>query len=39
MTTRLVLLGTAGGPTPHGQRVAPAQVVVVDDAAYVFDLR
>ncbi|MGH3450302.1 MAG: MBL fold metallo-hydrolase [Haloechinothrix sp.] len=37
MTTKLVLLGTAGGPTPHGQRFSPSQVVVVDGAAYVFD--
>ncbi len=37
MTTKLVLLGTAGGPTPRGSRFAPSQVVVVDGAAYVFD--
>ncbi|MGH3519488.1 MAG: MBL fold metallo-hydrolase [Haloechinothrix sp.] len=37
MTAKLVLLGTAGGPTPHGKRFSPSQVVVVDGAAYVFD--
>ncbi|MBA0126609.1 MBL fold metallo-hydrolase [Haloechinothrix sp. YIM 98757] len=37
MTTKLVLLGTAGGPTPHGHRFSPAQAIVVDGAAYVFD--
>lgn len=37
MSTDLILLGTAGGPTPRGKRHAPAQVVVVDDAAYVID--
>ncbi|WP_317493513.1 MBL fold metallo-hydrolase [Haloechinothrix sp. LS1_15] len=37
MTTTLVLLGTAGGPTPHGHRFSPAQAVVVDGVAYVFD--
>jgi ribonuclease BN (tRNA processing enzyme) len=35
--TRLILLGTAGGPRPRAARSAPAQVVVVDDAAYVVD--
>ncbi|HWC21704.1 MAG TPA: MBL fold metallo-hydrolase [Flexivirga sp.] len=37
MTTRTVLLGTAGGPAPKPSRNAPAQVVVVDGAAYVID--
>lgn len=37
MTTELILLGTAGGPTPRGHRRAPANVVVVNGAAYVFD--
>lgn len=37
MPTTLTLLGTAGGPTPRGHRSAPAQVVVVDGTAYVFD--
>lgn len=35
--TRLVLLGTAGGPTPKALRAAPSSAVVVDDAVYVVD--
>lgn len=35
--TRLILLGTAGGPRPRVTRSAPAQVIVVNDAAYVVD--
>ena len=35
--TRLILLGTKGGPRPGGPRSAPAQVIVVDDVAYVID--
>jgi ribonuclease BN (tRNA processing enzyme) len=35
--SRLVLLGTAGGPTPKPNRAAPAQVILVDGAAYVID--
>lgn len=35
--TRLILLGTAGGPRPQRTRSAPAQVIVVNDAAYVVD--
>jgi ribonuclease BN (tRNA processing enzyme) len=35
--TRLILLGTAGGPRPRMTRSAPAQVVVVNNAAYVVD--
>src|SRR5918999_3015981 len=35
--TRLVLLGTAGGPTPKATRAAPAQAVVVDDRIYLVD--
>jgi ribonuclease BN (tRNA processing enzyme) len=35
--TRLILLGTAGGPTPKSSRAAPAQVVVVKSRLYVFD--
>ena len=34
---RVVLLGTAGGPSPKATRAAPASVVVVDNAAYVVD--
>jgi ribonuclease BN (tRNA processing enzyme) len=36
-TTRLILLGTAGGPLPHRDFGAPAQVLVVGEAAYVVD--
>jgi ribonuclease BN (tRNA processing enzyme) len=35
--TRLVLLGTGGGPTPKQRRSAPAQAIVVGDRAYVVD--
>lgn len=35
--TRLILLGTAGGPRPRALRSAPAQAIVVDDTAYVVD--
>jgi ribonuclease BN (tRNA processing enzyme) len=35
--TRLVLLGTGGGPRPRKMSSAAAQVVVVNDAAYVID--
>jgi ribonuclease BN (tRNA processing enzyme) len=35
--TRLILLGTAGGPRPRRTRSAPAQVIVVNGAAYVID--
>ncbi|MEY2884278.1 MAG: hypothetical protein RL490_2002 [Pseudomonadota bacterium] len=35
--TRLILLGTAGGPTPKPNRAAPAQVILVGGAAYVID--
>lgn len=35
--TRLVLLGTAGGPTPKATRAAPAQAVVVGDRVYLVD--
>ncbi|HET6342685.1 MAG TPA: MBL fold metallo-hydrolase [Gemmatimonadota bacterium] len=35
--TRLILLGTAGGPSPKQTRSAPANAVVVDDAVYVVD--
>lgn len=35
--TRLILLGTAGGPRPRSTRAAPAQVILVDDTAYVVD--
>ena len=35
--SRLILLGTAGGPTPKPNRAAPAQVLVVNGASYVID--
>jgi ribonuclease BN (tRNA processing enzyme) len=35
--TRLVLLGTAGGPTPKSGRAAPAQAIVADDRIYLVD--
>ncbi len=35
--TRLVLLGTAGGPTPKARRAAPAQAIVVGDRLYLVD--
>jgi ribonuclease BN (tRNA processing enzyme) len=35
--TRLILLGTAGGPRPRTSRFPSAQVVLVDDTPYVVD--
>ena len=35
--TRLVLLGTAGGPTPKVSRAAPAQAIVAGDRVYLVD--
>jgi ribonuclease BN (tRNA processing enzyme) len=35
--SRLILLGTAGGPTPKPNRSAPAHVIVVTGASYVID--
>ncbi len=35
--TRLILLGTGGGPRPRANGSSPAQVIVVDDVAYVVD--
>jgi ribonuclease BN (tRNA processing enzyme) len=37
MRTRLVLLGTAGGPRPRKTRSAPSQAIVVGDAIYIVD--
>src|SRR5688572_17623209 len=34
---RLILLGTGGGPRPRKGSSAPAQVIVVNDTAYVVD--
>lgn len=36
-TTRLILLGTAGGPRPKPGRNAPAQVLLVGDTPYLID--
>ena len=35
--TRLILLGTGGGPRPRQANSASAQVIVIDGAAYVVD--
>jgi ribonuclease BN (tRNA processing enzyme) len=35
--TRLILLGTGGGPRPRPHRTASSQVILVDGAAYVVD--
>jgi len=35
--TRLILLGTGGGPRPRTNRTASSQVIVVNNAAYVVD--
>ncbi|AIF49288.1 beta-lactamase [Dyella japonica A8] len=35
--SRLILLGTAGGPTPKADRAAPANAIVVDGVTYVID--
>ncbi|MEO8004903.1 MAG: MBL fold metallo-hydrolase [Betaproteobacteria bacterium] len=35
--TRLILLGTGGGPRPRKINSAPAQVIITNDAAYVID--
>jgi len=35
--SRLILLGTGGGPTPKPNRSAPAQVIIVNGSAYVID--
>jgi ribonuclease BN (tRNA processing enzyme) len=37
MPTRLILLGTGGGPTPKRHRAATAQAVTVEGATYVID--
>ena len=36
-STRLILLGTGGGPRPRKDRSASAQVIIVNNAAYVID--
>src|SRR5688500_6741078 len=35
--TRLILLGTAGGPSPKRTASGPSQVILVDGVAYVVD--
>ncbi|MDZ7684482.1 MAG: MBL fold metallo-hydrolase [Gammaproteobacteria bacterium] len=35
--SRMVLLGTAGGPTPKVERSAPSQAIVVNDDIYLID--
>jgi ribonuclease BN (tRNA processing enzyme) len=35
--SRLILLGTAGGPTPKPARAQPAQVIVINGDSYVVD--
>src|SRR5688572_5840580 len=35
--TRLIFLGTGGGPRPRKSASAPAQVILVNDTAYVID--
>lgn len=35
--TRLILLGTGGGPRPRKANSAPAQVILANDVAYVVD--
>jgi ribonuclease BN (tRNA processing enzyme) len=35
--TRLILLGTGGGPRPRKPSSAPAQVIIVDNVVYVID--
>jgi ribonuclease BN (tRNA processing enzyme) len=37
LVSRLILLGTAGGPTPKRTRGYPAQIIVVGDRGYVID--
>ena len=37
LKTRLILLGTGGGPRPRKQSSAAAQVIVINGAAYVVD--
>src|SRR5262247_4071587 len=36
-STRLILLGTAGGPRPRTTRSSSAQVIIANEAAYVID--
>jgi ribonuclease BN (tRNA processing enzyme) len=36
-TSRLILLGTAGGPTPKTTRSGPSQIIVIGSRGYVID--
>ena len=36
-SSRLILLGTAGGPTPKATRSGPSQIIVIGDRGYVID--
>jgi ribonuclease BN (tRNA processing enzyme) len=36
-SSRLILLGTAGGPTPKTRAAAPAQIIVIGDRGYLID--
>jgi ribonuclease BN (tRNA processing enzyme) len=35
--SRLILLGSAGGPTPKATRSGPSQIIVIGDRGYVID--
>lgn len=35
--SRLILLGTAGGPTPKPNRAGPSQAIIVNGATYIVD--
>jgi ribonuclease BN (tRNA processing enzyme) len=37
LKSRLILLGTAGGPSPKSTRAAPSQIIVIGDRGYVID--
>ena len=37
LKSRLILLGTAGGPTPKATRAAPAQAILIGDRTYIVD--
>lgn len=37
VTTKLILLGTGGGPRPRKASSGPAQVIVINDTPYVVD--
>jgi hypothetical protein len=37
LSSRLILLGTAGGPSPKKTRSGPSQIIVIGDRGYVID--